>query len=181
MENTMTKSEWECVIPHMEDYQRPASVIQAIQMDKPFNVPDDTPNGMHGNAGDWLICGVNGQYYPCAPDVFEATYSAVDTALKGARMTKDGDIALNFTKTLGEKRMRTPLNVVDNEFFGASIDGQKRMTARQINYLDAKIMQNENADGETKRLAATAMTALEKASFLVTKALTSGCLKEESN
>lgn len=28
--------------------------------------------------GDWIIKGVKGEYYPCKPDIFEATYEAVD-------------------------------------------------------------------------------------------------------
>lgn len=24
--------------------------------------------------GDWIICGVKGEFYPCKPDIFEATY-----------------------------------------------------------------------------------------------------------
>ncbi len=27
--------------------------------------------------GDWIICGVKGEFYPCKPDIFEATYEAV--------------------------------------------------------------------------------------------------------
>jgi hypothetical protein len=27
---------------------------------------------------DWLIKGVAGEFYPCKPDIFEATYEAVD-------------------------------------------------------------------------------------------------------
>lgn len=27
--------------------------------------------------GDWIICGVQGEFYPCKPDIFEATYEAV--------------------------------------------------------------------------------------------------------
>jgi hypothetical protein len=27
--------------------------------------------------GDWIIRGVKGEYYPCKPDVFEATYEPV--------------------------------------------------------------------------------------------------------
>ena len=27
------------------------------------------------NVGDWIIRGVKGEYYPCKPDIFEATYS----------------------------------------------------------------------------------------------------------
>lgn len=28
--------------------------------------------------GDWIICGVKGEFYPCKPDIFEATYELVD-------------------------------------------------------------------------------------------------------
>lgn len=28
--------------------------------------------------GDWIIRGVQGEYYPCKPDIFEATYEKVE-------------------------------------------------------------------------------------------------------
>ena len=28
--------------------------------------------------GDWVIKGVKGEFYPCKPDIFEATYEAVE-------------------------------------------------------------------------------------------------------
>ena len=28
--------------------------------------------------GDWIIRGVKGEFYPCKPDIFEATYEKVD-------------------------------------------------------------------------------------------------------
>lgn len=30
--------------------------------------------------GDWIITGVNGENYPCKPDIFEATYEPADVA-----------------------------------------------------------------------------------------------------
>jgi hypothetical protein len=27
--------------------------------------------------GDWIITGVNDEYYPCKPDIFDATYEAI--------------------------------------------------------------------------------------------------------
>jgi hypothetical protein len=37
-----------------------------------------TPEGeMLARPGDWIIRGVNGEYYPCKPDVFAKTYEAV--------------------------------------------------------------------------------------------------------
>ena len=32
---------------------------------------------MHANPGDWIIRGVQGEFYPCKPDVFAATYEPV--------------------------------------------------------------------------------------------------------
>lgn len=34
-----------------------------------------TPEGiMNVSPGDWIICGVKGELYPCKPDIFAATY-----------------------------------------------------------------------------------------------------------
>jgi len=32
---------------------------------------------MTGSLGDWIIKGVQGEFYPCKPDIFEATYEPV--------------------------------------------------------------------------------------------------------
>lgn len=32
---------------------------------------------MRANLGDWVIKGVKGEFYPCKPDIFEATYEKV--------------------------------------------------------------------------------------------------------
>lgn len=34
---------------------------------------------MRGEIGDWIIRGVQGEFYPCKPDIFEATYERADT------------------------------------------------------------------------------------------------------
>lgn len=31
---------------------------------------------MRANLGDWIIRGVQGEFYPCKPDIFAATYEA---------------------------------------------------------------------------------------------------------
>jgi len=33
---------------------------------------------MVARVGDWLIQGVKGEFYPCKPDIFEATYEKVE-------------------------------------------------------------------------------------------------------
>lgn len=33
---------------------------------------------MVATVGDWIIRGIKGEFYPCKPDIFEATYEAVE-------------------------------------------------------------------------------------------------------
>ena len=33
---------------------------------------------MKANVGDYIIKGVNGEFYPCKPDIFERTYDRID-------------------------------------------------------------------------------------------------------
>lgn len=40
----------------------------------------ETLEGRHrADPGDWIIRGVQGEFYPCKPDIFEQTYEPVDT------------------------------------------------------------------------------------------------------
>ena len=32
---------------------------------------------MSASPGDWIICGIKGEFYPCKPDIFEDTYEPV--------------------------------------------------------------------------------------------------------
>ena len=46
----------------------------ARQEDQSLIIP--TLEGEHeARLGDWIIKGVKGEFYPCKPDVFDATYS----------------------------------------------------------------------------------------------------------
>lgn len=33
---------------------------------------------LRASVGDWIIKGVQGEFYPCKPDIFEATYDSVN-------------------------------------------------------------------------------------------------------
>lgn len=38
-----------------------------------------TPEGvLEAKPGDWIIQGVNGEFYPCKPDIFDKTYEPVN-------------------------------------------------------------------------------------------------------
>ncbi len=46
--------------------------------DKP-TLKIDTLEGQHiASVGDYIIKGVKGEFYPCKPDIFKATYEKVD-------------------------------------------------------------------------------------------------------
>ena len=56
-----------------KQYRKKPVIVFAALMDEEFEV--ETLEGtMRGNAGDYLICGVKGEHYPCKPDIFDATY-----------------------------------------------------------------------------------------------------------
>lgn len=39
----------------------------------------ETPEGvLEASPGDWIIKGVNGEFYPCKPDVFEKSYELIE-------------------------------------------------------------------------------------------------------
>jgi hypothetical protein len=47
--------------------------------DTPHTIAIPTPEGtMQATLGDWIIRGVQGEFYPCKPDIFAATYEAVE-------------------------------------------------------------------------------------------------------
>lgn len=55
-----------------------------INLDNPL-APDLLVHTLEGgvfraNPGDWIIKGVKGEFYPCKPDIFAATYDPVDAS-----------------------------------------------------------------------------------------------------
>lgn len=63
----------------MPKYRKLPVVIEAYQTDVELDIY--TLEGvMHASAGDWIITGVNGENYPCKPDIFSKTYEPADAA-----------------------------------------------------------------------------------------------------
>ena len=89
-------------MPEAKKYRKKPVVIEAVQItDDTFNAPHPNPEHisgivydpirrevsiptlegtMTGRVGDWIIRGVNGELYPCKPDIFEKTYEEVADA-----------------------------------------------------------------------------------------------------
>lgn len=57
--------------------QQKANIEGWLFHDHDITIP--TLEGDHrAMPGDWIIRGVKGEFYPCKPDIFEATYEAAD-------------------------------------------------------------------------------------------------------
>jgi hypothetical protein len=54
-----------CIDPGKADHGGHTIMIRTLEGD------------MHAAFGDWVIRGVQGEFYPCKPDIFAATYEAV--------------------------------------------------------------------------------------------------------
>lgn len=77
-------------------FRKKPLVIEAEQFfeDKPLPFRDQRvltldPDGFWGvdtlegrmvvTPGDWIVRGIKGEFYPCKPDIFEATYEPVES------------------------------------------------------------------------------------------------------
>lgn len=45
--------------------------------DNPYMYIETLEGTMKASVGDYIIKGVNGEFYPCKPDIFEKTYEEV--------------------------------------------------------------------------------------------------------
>lgn len=61
----------------MPKFRKKPVVIEAIQVTREI-VVKTLEGDMTANVGDWLITGVNGEQYPCKPDIFEKIYEPVE-------------------------------------------------------------------------------------------------------
>jgi len=58
-------------------FQKRPIVVEAYRTD--VEVVIQTLEGpLTAKPGDWIITGVNGEQYPCKPDVFEKTYEPIE-------------------------------------------------------------------------------------------------------
>ena len=66
-ENLTEVRKWVGVAPlYDRDYEAVYLIIPTLEGDH------------RANEGDWIVKGIKGEFYPCKPDIFEATYEPVD-------------------------------------------------------------------------------------------------------
>ena len=69
----------------MSQYRKKPVVVEAEQTSVHLRI--ETLEGtMLASPGDWIITGVQGERYPCKPDVFAQTYEPADTPTAEARV-----------------------------------------------------------------------------------------------
>lgn len=80
-----------------KEYRTKVTVKRAIIATSPWQIP--TLEGvMRAEPGDYIIEGVNGEYYPCKPDVFKKSYEPCGWDLEGSNrhvplnIDKDGTV-----------------------------------------------------------------------------------------
>nr|WP_312857326.1 hypothetical protein [Neobacillus endophyticus] len=127
----------------MAKYRKKPVVVEAIQFNG-FNVKkikefvgdslvSNWPETVHwiktleGNMqisqGDYIIKGVNGEFYPCKPDIFEKTYEKVNDANKTSKLNmtisvKDTEVfqmLLDYTKVLIDIVEKYPLAIEERQ------------------------------------------------------------------
>lgn len=65
------------IIRDIMKFQKKPVIVDAYQTKKDLDIK--TLEGiMHAAPGDWIITGVNGEQYPCKPDIFEKTYQLLE-------------------------------------------------------------------------------------------------------
>jgi len=58
-------------------YRKKPIEIDAFQTEQDMIIKT-LEGDMRAQKGDWIITGVNGEQYPCKPDIFDKTYERVD-------------------------------------------------------------------------------------------------------
>lgn len=71
-------------------YRKKPVVVEAFATEEPMDI--ETLEGvMHASAGDYIITGVEGERYPCKPDIFKKTYEPAKSARHTGCITMPAD------------------------------------------------------------------------------------------
>lgn len=54
------------------------SASELVEFRTPIMLVNTLEGTMAANKGDYIIKGINGEFYPCKPDIFEKTYDVVE-------------------------------------------------------------------------------------------------------
>ncbi len=61
----------------IQKFKKKPVTVEAYQTDTAMII-HTLEGDMKAEPGDWIITGVNGEQYPCKPDIFEKTYEVAN-------------------------------------------------------------------------------------------------------
>lgn len=61
----------------IQKFKKKPVTVEAYQTDTAMII-HTLEGDMKAEPGDWVITGVNGEQYPCKPDIFEKTYEVAN-------------------------------------------------------------------------------------------------------
>lgn len=67
----------ECIMAIHEFMGQETTRVNYEDKDNPYIKIETLEGTMKASVGDYIIKGVNGEFYPCKPDIFKATYEEV--------------------------------------------------------------------------------------------------------
>jgi len=68
------------IVEWMKESGDTFALADEVRYSTPLMMIQTLEGTMAANPGDWIIRGVKGEFYPCKPDIFEATYEEVNDA-----------------------------------------------------------------------------------------------------
>ena len=99
-------------------YRKKPLIIEAYQTDVELDI--ETLEGvMHASIGDYIITGINGEKYPCKPDIFEKTYELVEesnyktTSLEALKKIKEHLTRYNDTDDIRGIDYENEVNIIE--------------------------------------------------------------------
>ena len=80
--------------------------------------------------GDWIIRGVKGEYYPCKPDIFEATYDRAAHVQNPAEIEHvAGDVSKNGAELNTSTQQPAPAGATEEVEIDALLDAVREAMA----------------------------------------------------
>lgn len=65
------------MLKKVQKFQKKPVIVEAYQTDVEMII-HTLEGDMKASPGDWIITGVEGEQYPCKPDIFEKTYQKIN-------------------------------------------------------------------------------------------------------
>jgi Protein of unknwon function (DUF3310) len=66
------------IVQWMKDNGDTFALADEVYYKTPIMIIQTLEGAMSASPGNWIIKGVKGEFYPCKPDIFEATYEAIE-------------------------------------------------------------------------------------------------------